>query len=572
MPMHYWVALEKSQIKCYTAIPHKTLNGTVLNATYGDRPAIQRIVGLGNGGLELELSDETVNEILGKKLARSKYVENGDTITVRFGHPDYPVSYHPKYKAGYGPIDVKIIDPLKVVSTDYELTFNDFIESYTHNITGNLEIQGDSALRMASHWELDDLNDTLPPFKGDTTTVYGDEKMFIDKGIAITLKQPYEFGCIKVGTMYYDSEWHDWEAVVAENNGVVGSSIEFDDPDHVWLDGIRDTDNAGAASVLNWIRSGTYASTGTNAVSTDNDYSMSSSANNAGGSKPWDPDENFENIARGTWAPYLLCTYSGQGAATNPGPVYNGNSRVGKYFRRTNSVDIVLTADKSKWTRCPVIEMCMDEKLSEGGVKRFALRKHASIDKDGNPYMIKDENNQDIQFNLWSLADNSEYVSQNEEDANFIAPQGMGWFPGYVIDVESGTRLNVAYGEDSYLEDLNGRDMLFNPAKLQKTTVEADDGLYELADPAVVRGADGLPVFGGKHFVYIFRNDSIELTGNSPYKDFISPAYDGGAANFKTLNYIQQHANQANIFNIEFYKLGQWMGMPMGVAGEEWLP
>jgi hypothetical protein len=563
----------RKNIKCYTAIPHKTLNGMVLNATYGDQPAIQRMVGLGNGGNELELTEETVDEILGKKLARSQYVDgNGDTITVRFGHPDYPVSYHPKYKAGYGPIDVKIIDPLNVVSTDYELTFTDFVESYTTNITGNLEIQGDSALRMASHWELDDLNDTLPPFKGDTTTVYGDEKMFIDKGIAITLKQPYEFGCIKIGTMYYDNDWHDWETVVAENNGVVGSSIEFTDPDHVWLDGIRDTDNAGASSVLNWIRSGTYASTGTNAESSDNDYSMSSSPNNAGGSKPWDPNENFENLANGTWAPYLLCTTSGQGFPTNPGPVYNGNTRVGKYFRKTNSVDIVLTADKSKWTRCPVIEMCMDEKLSEGGVKRFALRKHASVDKEGKPYMIKDENNQDIQFNLWSLADNSEYVSQNEEDPNFIAPQGMGWFPGYVIDVESGTRLNVAFGEDSYLEDLNGRDMLFNPAKLQKTTVEADDAIEQLADPAIIRGADGVPVMGGKHYVYIFRNDSIELTGNSPYKDFVSPAYDGGAANFKTLNYIQQHANQANIFSIEFYKLVQWVGMPMGVVGEDWLP
>ena len=543
----------RKNIQCYTAVPHKTVNGTVLNATYGDKPAITRIVGVGNGSNELELTEETVNNIL--------FDENGNVKVasddIRFGDPRYPVCYHPSYKAGYGPLDVKIIDPLNVVNTDYELSFTDFIESYTHNITGNQEIQGDSAVRLASHWILVDraTNDTIP---SDTTTVYGDEQMFIDRGISITIKQPYEFGCIEVGKMYYDNEWHRYDAVVAENNGVITSSMEFDDPEHVWLDGIRDTDNAGASSVLNWIRSGTNVDINNAA---NNDYSMSSAAYTAGASKPWDPNENFENLARGTWAPYLLTTVHQQGFSTNPGPVFDGNSKSSERFRFANSLDIVFTSDTNLWTRCPVIEMCMDKRLSEGGVERFILRKHASVDRQGRPVTNID----------W--VNNPDSCSLDPTDANYIAAQGMGWFPGYVIDVESGMRLNLMFGEDSYLEDLNGRDMIFNPAKLMKTTVEYDDGLYQLADPAVIRGSDGQPVMGGKHYVYIFRQDSIPVASSSPWKEFVSPAYDAGARVFKTLNFIQ-HANsgQAKIFNIEFFKLVQWVGMPMGIEGEEWLP
>ena len=205
--------------------------------------------------------------------------------------------------------------------------------------------------------------------------------------------------------------------------------------------------------------------------------------------------------------------------------------------------------------------MCMDKRLSEGGVERFILRKHASVDRQGRPATNID----------W--VNNPDSCSLDPTDANYIAAQGMGWLPGYVIDAESGMRLNLMFGEDAYLEDLNGRDMIFNPAKLMKTTVEYDDGLYQLADPAVIRGSDGQPVMGGKHYVYIFRQDSIPVASSSPWKEFVSPAYDAGARVFKTLNFIQ-HANsgQAKIFNIEFFKLVQWVGMPMGIEGEEWLP
>ena len=550
----------RKNIQCYSAIPHKIVDGTVLQCTYGDQPAITRIVGIGNGGNELEMTKETVDEILSKPMAA--YDTTLGLPLNKLGSPNYPISYHPNYEAGYGPLNVKVIDPLNVKSAKYELWFDSLWSHYTHNITGDNEIFGDSAQRFASHWFLKDV-ETGEVFQSDTTTIYGDEKMFIDRGISININQPFDIGSIWVGKIEDGTDvdgsmkFKDTYSVVATNNGVITSSIEFEDPSNPWLDGIRDVDLPG--TVIDWIRSGTYYSLENSGY---NDYSMSSATQGNGLNRPWDPGQNYEKIANGTWAPYLLSSAHGQGGSWNPGPVYSG-SRNNDFFMHTASVDIVFTADTNLWTRCPVIEMCMDKKLSEGNAERFFLRKHASVDKKGRS----------------REGDYNEREASNvESDPDFIAPQGMGWFPGYVIDVESGTRLNVAFGEDSFLEDMNGRDMIFNPAKLLKTTVEgasAYGDLAQLMDPAVVRGygVDDDPVMGGKHFVYIWRMDSIVMPATSQYKDVKNFAYDGGRLLYNTMNYAQnQNAGVAKGININLYSLAMWVGMPMGIEGTEWLP
>ena len=546
----------RKNIQCYSAVPHKTINGTVLVANYGDKPAITRIVGQGNGGNELELSDESVEELFTKKLANS-IDENGEKVV--FGHPDYPVIYHPSYKIGYGPINVKIVDPLNVKTTSYELWFDTLVSEYTYGISTNPAVcldepdhpAGSRVARNVSHWFLKDLNEPdEDPVMSDTTTIYTDEKMFIDRGISITITQPYDIGPLLVGK-YYDrpagqaASWKDAKEVVAPNNGMITSALQFQDSTYKWLDGIRDEDVPG--SVLNWIRSGTYFS----------DTDPNSADYNMQGNNPYDPNENYEKIANRTWAPYFLTTYTKQGGQTNPGPNAGSGTRVFNYFQKISSVDIVLTADRSKWTRCPVIEMCMDKKLSQNGAERFKLRKAPSIDKDGNPTDID-----------WTLYPDS--ASMNPDDANYIAAQGMGWFPGYAIDVESGARLNMVYGEDSYLDDLNGRDMMFNPPQLRKTTVEGYSG--QSSDPALFRQVDSDPVLGGKHFVYVWGMDKpTDIQQNLQFKEFNSPAYDGGKYLFNALKYIS-NSNMAAILEVFLWRQCQWVGMPMGVEGMTWLP
>ena len=247
-------------------------------------------------------------------------------------------------------------------------------------------------------------------------------------------------------------------------------------------------------------------------------------------------------------------------------------ARSDAYFAKTSSVDIVLTADRSKWTRCPVVEMCPDEKLSQGGVKQFQLRWAASVDKDGNPYC---PNNDGVPFSDFANDTSAMYISDNPEDPNFISPQGMGWFPGYVIDVESGARLNIIYGENSYLEDLHGRDMMFNPPQLLKTTV---DELYgdntQYTDPAIFRQVDLEPVFGGMHYVYIFGMDKPTDIPNSsplPASRFSCPAYDGGKYAFSLLFHFQQNPAHDKVLKRFLWRQAMYVGMPMGVEGTTWL-
>ena len=98
--------------------------------------------------------------------------------------------------------------------------------------------------------------------------------------------------------------------------------------------------------------------------------------------------------------------------------------------------------------------------------------------------------------------------------------------------------------------------------------------MSQTIDHAVYRGADSDPVFGGKHFVYIWRADSIVMPNTAPYKDVKNYGYDGGQLVFNTLNYIQNVSNasvQKNL-NTYFYELLMYVGMPMGIESMKWLP
>ena len=558
----------RKNITCYSAVPHKIVNGTVMQCEYGQRPAITRIVGQGNGGNELELKQESIDELFSKKIANT-YDENGNKIV--FGHPDYPIIYHPQYKVGYGPLNVKVIDPLNVKTTSYELWFDTLFPVETYNVSSNnavnlvdengVHYQGSKAVRMASHWYLKDLESDEEPVRSDTVTVYPDEKMFIEKGISVTIEQPYAIGPIEIGELYDSSAssdpWYTTYESLATNSGMITSSLIFQDSTSKWLDGIHDKDIPG--SVLNWIRAGNYYDYEN---TSNNDYNMN------GGMVAYDPNESFEKIANRTWSPFALVPYQKNSVY----PVPSTKAISPEYFSRVASVDIVLTADRSKWTRCPVIEMCVDEKLSQNGAKKFNLRKAPSVDMDGNPYLVDG-----MPFSEWTQDTASIYVSDNPNDPNYISPQGMSWFPGYVIDVESGARLNIAFGENSYLEDMNGRDMLFNPPALQKTTVEeiyGDNSQYY--DPAIFRQVDQEAVFGGMHYVYIFGMDKPNasvLPNGTPYpiERFYSPAYDAGYHIFDLLNMFQNNSTDEKNLQHLLYRQCMYVGMPMGVEGTTWL-
>jgi hypothetical protein len=82
---------------------------------------------------------------------------------------------------------------------------------------------------------------------------------------------------------------------------------------------------------------------------------------------------------------------------------------------------------------------------------------------------------------------------------------GRSYFPGYAINLETGERLNIMFGEDSYLpESENGNDMIWNP------TSKYSDGTYQYN--------------GGKHTVYVM--GSYVGMASRIYR---GPIYDEGA-------------------------------------------
>jgi hypothetical protein len=531
----------RKNTKLYSAIPHKIVNGTVINSTYGDQPVISRWTGLGNGGNRIEMSDADVETLMARPIA------SDDNL---FGDPDYPVIYHPTYKRGFGPVNVKIVDPLNVKPTDYAIWYHDFTDVTVENVTGDVATKPDAATKRVFTWSLKDM-ETGEVFESDTTTVLSSEKLFLDRGISINIEQCWNIGPYYVGSQggTGSTDSKAVYAVLSPSNGVITSSVTYADSSNRWLSGIRDSD-AIASSPLNWIRAGSYVDQDDQ---TNNDYNMSSSS--GGTSKPYDPTAAYEKIAEGTWAPYLLATTSNK-SKNNPGPVFNGSSKEDSIFQKIGSIDIVLTADRSKWTRCPVFEMCINEKLSENNARPFGLRKAPSVDKNGNPAAASYED---------ALAMDP---SDNPEDANYISAFGMGWFPGYVIDIETGARLNMGFGEDSFYPSLNGRDMLFNPPAVTETSAA---GGSLSADPVVFDQIDATPVFGGKHYVYIFQmSNSDVLQSGHYYWDFKIPAYDGGKRLTEGLKYIEDINKTA--FKVTYWQKPAWVGMPMAVQGKQWLP
>ncbi len=461
----------RRNIKVYTAIPHITVGSKVPKARYGDGLKITRLQGQGNGGNILELTQETVQEILSKSPASE---------AVLLGNPNYPISYKPAYEAGSGPINVKIIDPLNLQAADFVLSFDTLYREKIYNVSGgtySFIAGGDTTSILVATWKLRNTS-TNQVYNSSKSIRTKSEQIFPELGLAIEIGQVFPPGSYKIGESPDTHGNIPRYQVLAPNNGFLTASMTFKDDATPWLFGVPDVDGA---TPLNWIRSGTL---------------------NDGGNSDWnatarnfmDPNSVYENVIAGTWTPYQLAAFDGQDATAKTSPAFTLQSKTFNNMFDLASVDLIITPDKSKWTRSPVIEMAPEAGLAQGKAVKYNLRASPSIDKEGN------------------YADPAAAPSTNPNDPHYINANGMGWFPGYAINVETGERLNIMYGENSWLVGENGRDMKWNPSG------------------SIVNEAGY--VFGGGHYIYIMGSKKLTLTlppGPYPtYRQF-APAYDAGA-------------------------------------------
>ena len=426
----------RRNIKVYRGIPHKTEpenGGTQLSSGYGSGPELTRIEGRGNGGNVLEFSSATIDEIL----------KNG-------------FSANPTYVGGSGPVAVKVVDPIKVPKADFELVFRERTPSV--NPSGTISGTRDSITKN-TEWYLVNKN-TGDTIFSDTTLRYKYESVqgrrgkynpttatLADWGLSVEITQVINPG----------------ENVQAEPvNGLLGWDVTWEDNGKQWLTAIADNNAAAQANSsnvwTNWIRSGQNGRGAAFNGVLHSFFRTVSPVND----EPLDPTGSYEGIWNGRIAPYALAAREKFSATTGQntlGPAWSGNGLLDNPMSELASIRLVITKDKSKWTRCPVLEMADEQvkNLTEGQMDRFNMRWGFSKDKNGN-----------------------------EQSGS----RGLSYFPGYAINLETGERLNIAFGEDSYLEGDNGRDMIWNPT----STVFNDNGNY--------------PVIGGKHYVYIYGTGS----------------------------------------------------------------
>ena len=432
---------------------------------------------------------------------------------------------HPRYEQNAGPVNVRIVDPLNVKEGQFYIQF-----------TG----VDDSAKWVISKVDGTPLYDNVYTDTADFVISRFNEQLFLDLGIAVAITNPKP-----IATDLQVNASNVLGGLINDGT-ILSSTMSFTDNNHQWLSAIPDNDNY---PIYNWIRSGSQfaannvttftggsgAFTGNEAYLDDDYYKEDVDPNTQRiNTMAVDKYQSFEKVLSGSWAPYGLTStreyhpafsfryYMAEQYVLDS--IHNQNSSFNKNyyenvrntlaysrnkslmfndFSKLPSVRIVFTSDTSKWTRCPVLEMCDDYTQSEGNARRFQLRKHASIDKNGDTATVSG-------------------ASTDPGSPNYISDRGMGWFPGYVINMTTGERLNVMYGEDSRYAQFNGRDMMWNPV----STVTVGTSNY---------------IMGGRHYIYIMNAISqdfpyyhVERDNYMPYT-YAAPSYDAGVWAMKML-------------------------------------
>jgi hypothetical protein len=394
------------------------------------------------------------------------------------------------YERGKGPIDVELFDTVNYLIGHYSIKFKD----YNNIDSANWTVYYHTTLNLPA----------VDSVHSDNTIAVGDQQIIPQWGLAIRIKQ----------SKYVCSDGSN-SCVIREQLALpLSSEVIFADTSQKWLTGVKH--NQGWSPV-NWNMTGTHnPSTLTSVPSIDPINQPTCYQSNS-----YDPNFEYYGMLDGIIAPGVMARNNGCGY--NPVGIPDNITSIAQYRSVLNridqptvfhpSVDIVFTADKSKWTRCPVIELNNDESTSLNNGKPGMLRQSPSVDKDGNQPG-------DAGYNA------------SEANPNGNTPNGMGWFPGYAIDVESGRRLNMAYGENSTLVNDNGTDMIWNPT----------ERLFD---------QNGDPKLGGQHTIYVFGGELHDM-----------PNYDEGAFIHQKLT-----AETSTDFRAVYGNLS-WVMQPLLNAGE----
>lgn len=458
-----------SNVVRYEATPHKTSFenfGTVLNSEYGTGPEITRISGRGNNGNFLKLNEATEAAAL-----QSPYIVST-----------------PTYASGFGPLNVKVVNPKSVLGKQYEIEIpcdsllgidaralslgNPDSANYSDWMLYDVTNSGQRDLIYQSIYRADNMN----PSAYANRAMNGQEKLIVqnlgggqllDHGFSIGVQNSYDAG-----------DTTDTES------GFIGADVQYADPTRKWLDGLPDQDNF---PTYNWIRSG---STPRDALTSTTDVDLIDYYGWNGDPQGnvvkefifYDKNESFENVLNGTWSPYIMTAsfhttkdliaprvkvFFHDGASPNAGgqklyaninPNFEMDPANVVTLNELPNIDVVITSDQNKWSRCVVVETSPSKNLGSGSWVMTA--------KWRNNMSLQDINN----------------CTPASIPTSGATDYGMSYFPGYAIDLDSGRRLNIFFGESTWHKNEHGDDMLWNPTGNL--------------------GNDGKAI-GGRHYLYV---------------------------------------------------------------------
>ena len=401
-------------------------------------------------------------------------------------------SSFPSYKNGMGPVTVTVVDPLKIKSEE---------EGSVYTVILNQPVEVQNVVTSYGSWLVLNGSDTL--INSSKSIDVGVEQLFPEHGFSIKLNQ------VDIPTS---------DPSVNATNGFISGEIVFDDPYDKWLTGVPDRDDEnGFVYGLNWIRAGSFDHEDNDKL---DDYFSDE-----------DPAGMYEGavvqtvtvfggmeVTGGTWAPYRFASHFNSGPAQDYYTSFPYSSATS-----LTSVDIVFTPNKSEWTRCAIVEASDDRSLAEGGQVKMGLRSHPSVDQVGNP----------------------------DGSGTF----GMGWFPGYAIDLESGERLNLIFSEDSWLAGENGRDMIWNPTS---NIVTEEFPQYSSQSDEFFGGSY---LLGGKHFIYVIGGDASVMAEDDYLTYDLCPSYDEGAWIYNLLSDTTNSNYEASIAKV--FQHTTWVGAPL---------
>ena len=363
----------------------------------------------------------------------------------------------PTYQEGESPVVARTYNPFEATDGIFRIEFVD-------------NDMSDDDLDASGTWRMIDQDGQVIIENQSFDAV--NEQIIGQLGISVTLGQVIEPGA----------------DITIPDNGCIGYELTTEG-DERWFFGVPNK----SRSLLG---SGIY------------DFMLTASSDEAIGGNAFDLDplqgltECFDN----EWITMGLATWTNSTAQFGiVTPAYiNGTSRLrgNLELEDLNNVDVVFTADKDLWSRCVIVETGTNDFVEftqlerEGNANQFDLRQAPSVGKEAG--------------------DDGLPTPDGEVDEDGDMRVGMGWFPGYAVDVETGQRLNIFFGENSAIRystdpadttnpynqfrlafgsgpELTGRDMMFNPT-----------GSLELP---LNPGTPNLwgAIAGGQHFVYVTR-------------------------------------------------------------------